>query len=108
MFVHIFVLITSPLTTACMKKVFFFSLHATKRGSHSFARSLLYIIQLLVLLAVGIMPTASAQNSDIIHGSVLSEQGAALAKVSVMVKETNQGTVTDSLGQFTINAKKGQ
>lgn len=91
-----------------MKKAFFFSPHATKRSSHSFARSLLYIIQLLGLLAVGATQTVSAQNSGIIHGSVLSEQGAPLTNVSVLVKETNQGTVTDSLGQFTINAKKGQ
>jgi TonB-linked SusC/RagA family outer membrane protein len=70
----------------------------------------LYLItlQFLGLLLISSLQTVTAQNSGNIQGVVLNEQGAPLAKVTVIVKETNQGTATDTLGHFAVNAKKGQ
>lgn len=53
-------------------------------------------------------PKAFAQNTGTIQGVVLSESGAPLATVSIVVKETNAGTTTDNEGRFSINAKPGQ
>jgi hypothetical protein len=46
-----------------------------------------------------------AQNSMevLIHGKVTNEQGEILVGVTVGVKGTDQGTVTDSRGRFSLN-----
>jgi TonB-linked SusC/RagA family outer membrane protein len=67
-----------------------------------------FILHLIGLSLVTSLQTASAQSGGTIHGVVVNELGSPLSKVSVMVKETKTGTSTDSLGQFTINAKRGQ
>lgn len=51
---------------------------------------------------------ATAQTASRVHGVVLNDQGNPLTNVSVVVKETNTGTTTDSVGKFTITAQKGQ
>ncbi len=53
---------------------------------------------------------ALAQNSDgKVSGTVLSEtNGEALIGVSIMVKGTTQGTVTDLNGAFTLPVKTGE
>ena len=42
-----------------------------------------------------------------IKGKVTDEKGEPLAFASVMIKETNQGTVTTSEGTFILKVKKG-
>lgn len=67
----------------------------------------LFILQLLLSLTSGFQ-TVFAQDGEKVRGEVVNEQGIALPNVSVFVKETKSGTTTNSLGQFTIKAKKGQ
>lgn len=66
-----------------------------------------YVILAVVLCSFGL---ASAQNSDgKISGKVLSEKdGEPLIGVSIMVKGSNVGTVTDFNGTFTLQAKTGE
>jgi TonB-linked SusC/RagA family outer membrane protein len=68
----------------------------------------LITLQFLLLSLISSLQTVSAQSSASIQGVVLNEQGNPLAKVSVVVKGTKRGTASDTLGGFTINAKKGQ
>lgn len=53
------------------------------------------------LLAVNLM----AQNQRV-SGTVTSDEGAAIAGVTVVVKGTNIGTVTNATGKYSINAAK--
>lgn len=66
-----------------------------------------YVILAVMLCSFGL---ASAQNSDgKISGKVLSEKdGEPLIGVSVMVKGSRVGTVTDLNGAFTLQAKTGE
>ncbi|MBO9204915.1 MULTISPECIES: SusC/RagA family TonB-linked outer membrane protein [Niastella] len=63
---------------------------------------------LLLVLGIGHLQPAAAQTENTIHGVISNSQGDPLANVSVVVKETKRGTATDSSGQFSIAAKKGQ
>jgi TonB-linked SusC/RagA family outer membrane protein len=67
-----------------------------------------FTLQIFGLLLIGSLQTVSAQTGNKIQGVILNEQGSPLANVSVVVKETKVGVTTDSLGQFAINAQKGQ
>ncbi len=82
----------------------------TKEGLLSFrSRKLFYTtLQIIGLLLAGSIQMATAQTGSRVQGVVLNELGNPLANVSVMVKETKAGAATDSLGQFAINAQKGQ
>ncbi|HVI46104.1 MAG TPA: SusC/RagA family TonB-linked outer membrane protein [Chitinophaga sp.] len=42
-----------------------------------------------------------------IHGRILNEKGEPLPGVSVQVKGTNKGTVTNANGEYSLSAKKG-
>ena len=66
-----------------------------------------YVILAVMLCSFGL---ASAQNSDgKISGKILSEKdGEPLIGVSVMVKGSRVGTVTDLNGAFTLQAKTGE
>lgn len=66
-----------------------------------------YLILAVMLCSFGL---ASAQNSDgKISGKVLSEKdGEPLIGVSILVKGSNVGTVTDFNGAFTLQAKTGE
>ena len=66
-----------------------------------------YVILAVMLCSFGL---ASAQNSDgKISGKVLSEKdGEPLIGVSIMVKGSKVGTVTDLNGAFTLQAKNGE
>lgn len=44
---------------------------------------------------------------EIIRGTVLSSDGDPLQGVNILIKGTNRGTNTDSRGEFTIDAKRG-
>jgi TonB-linked SusC/RagA family outer membrane protein len=48
-----------------------------------------------------------AQSTNKIEGTVVDEKGAVLPGVSIKVKGTNYGTVTDVAGKYAINADKG-
>lgn len=48
-----------------------------------------------------------AQETHPVSGTVLDEKGAPLPGVSVTIKGTNMGTITDTAGRFTIRAGKG-
>src|ERR1035437_7405598 len=66
-----------------------------------------YVILAVTLCSFGLV---SAQNSDgRISGKVLSEKdGEPLIGVSILVKGSNVGTVTDFNGAFTLQAKIGE
>lgn len=67
-----------------------------------------YVIIAAMLCSFGLL--ASAQNSDgKVTGTVLDEStGQPLIGVSILVKGTAQGTITDLNGVFTIKAKIGE
>jgi TonB-linked SusC/RagA family outer membrane protein len=83
----------------------------TKQREWSFSRSrkfFYFTLHIIGLLLISSLQTVTAQTAGKIQGVVLTDQGNPLANVSVIVKETNLGTTTDSAGQFTITAQKGQ
>jgi TonB-linked SusC/RagA family outer membrane protein len=57
----------------------------------------------LLLFAVSV----SAQSTNNIKGTVLDEKGLPLPGVSVKIKGTNFGTVSDASGKYTISPEKG-
>ncbi|HUP13154.1 MAG TPA: TonB-dependent receptor plug domain-containing protein, partial [Niastella sp.] len=86
------------VTTAKQRELFF------SRSRKLF----LFTLQVIGLLLTGSLQSAIAQTGGKVHGVVVNDQGNPLANVSVVVKETNAGATTDSLGQFGISAQKGQ
>src|SRR5438067_675493 len=63
---------------------------------------------LALLLALLMSVSVYAQNAGKVQGTVLDEKGETLPGVSVKLKGTPTGTVTDLNGKFTINAGQGQ
>jgi len=63
---------------------------------------------LALLLALLMSVSVYAQNAGKVQGTVLDEKGETLPGVSVKLKGTPTGTVTDLNGKFTINASQGQ
>lgn len=63
---------------------------------------------LALLLALLLSVSAYAQNAGKVQGTVLDEKGGTLPGVSVKLKGTATGTVTDLNGKFSINASQGQ
>ena len=61
-----------------------------------------------ILLLCSFCGYLSAQSLQRISGLVTDVSGEPLIGVSVLVKETQDGTITDIDGNFTINAKVGQ
>ena len=70
-------------------------------------QSLRYIIRLGFLLLLALPFSALAQQASLITGSVRSSRGEALIGASVRLVGTTQGTLTDSVGKFTITARIG-
>src|SRR6185312_7149677 len=64
--------------------------------------SVTFLIVLFMSLSV------FAQNAARIEGMVSDENNNVLPGVSITIKGTKEGTVTDANGKFTINAKPGQ
>jgi len=62
---------------------------------------------LALLLALCLTVSAYAQSGKV-QGTVLDEKGETLPGVSVKLKGTEQGTVTDMGGKFSLNASAGQ
>lgn len=60
-----------------------------------------------ILLMTGFVFSARAQKMEV-SGTVFDEQKQPLIGVTVMVKGTNNGTVTDINGKYRIQAKKGE
>ncbi|MBW3466974.1 TonB-dependent receptor [Arthrospiribacter ruber] len=70
-------------------------------------KSLLTFAFLMLTLSL-VQNALFAQNQSAVKGKVKNENGEALSYVSVLVKDTPQGTVTDTDGFFQIsNLKKG-
>ena len=61
-------------------------------------KKLISSIALLILTVIFM----SADNRTIITGKVTNDQGAALTGVSVLVKNTSRGTLTDRNGEYHI------
>ncbi|MFR9647120.1 MAG: TonB-dependent receptor, partial [Rikenellaceae bacterium] len=61
---------------------------------------------LLLCLCFVMLGTLSAQQITL-HGSVKDTKNIPLIGVSVVVKETNQGTITDADGQFSLSVEDG-
>lgn len=66
-----------------------------------------YLQALLIILACGLSQPIMAQSQNSIKGVVVDSQGEALIGVSVMVKGTTTGTITDIDGSFDLKAKIG-
>lgn len=69
---------------------------------------LIYFLQAIVFaLACGLSSPIMAQTQSTIKGSVVDSQGESLIGVSVVVKGTTTGTITDIDGNFSLNVKAG-
>lgn len=62
----------------------------------------------IVLVALFLSLSAAAQNAGKVQGTVTDDKGETLPGVSVALKGTTGGTVTDVNGKFNINATVGQ
>ncbi|NLG40004.1 MAG: hypothetical protein GX545_08815, partial [Fibrobacter sp.] len=60
-----------------------------------------------ILLCCFFTGLLSAQNLQVITGEVTDAMGEPLIGVSVLVKETSSGTITDMEGKFTVSADIG-
>ena len=63
---------------------------------------------LLMLFSLFCSSFLFAQQKTIVRGTVVIEHSAPLAGVSVNVKGTNRGTVTDADGKFSIEMERGE
>ncbi|MFI5158998.1 MAG: SusC/RagA family TonB-linked outer membrane protein [Sphingobacteriales bacterium] len=63
--------------------------------------------QLVLLACLLIFSTSVFAQGGKIQGTVLDEKGDSMPGVSIVIKGTNYGTVTDVAGNFSINADKG-
>jgi TonB-linked SusC/RagA family outer membrane protein len=64
-------------------------------------------LTLLVSLLMLCYHTGFAQSAGKIQGTVLDEKAATLPGVTIKIKGTSVGTVTDGAGKFSMNADKG-
>ncbi|QKJ30584.1 TonB-dependent receptor [Mucilaginibacter mali] len=71
-----------------------------------FKQSLILAMSFVVALLLS--ASVYAQNSRSIRGTVTDEKDVAMPGVSVTIKGTTTGTMTDASGRFTINAATGQ
>ncbi len=72
------------------------------------SRILPKIFSMAVMLAIALNAFAQVGGGRILSGTVVDADGLGLPGAAVIVVETNQGTVADDLGQFTIEVKEGQ
>ncbi|WP_164974305.1 TonB-dependent receptor [Filimonas effusa] len=61
----------------------------------------------LIVIREGELSLQAAAPMAVIRGKVMSDSGTPLADVSVMIKGSGKGTATNSEGEFSINANKG-
>lgn len=66
--------------------------------------SFLFIFELVIFLCV---VNGSAQNKSAVEGTVTNKQGVALSGVTVRVKNTTTGALTNSDGKFSLNIPPG-
>ncbi|HLP05827.1 MAG TPA: TonB-dependent receptor [Paludibacter sp.] len=71
-------------------------------------RNLLGKYSILAILLCSFELVSAQASSGKISGKVISESGEPLIGVTVMVKGTNTGTVTDVNGAFTLQTKEGE
>src|ERR1700744_1105766 len=77
--------------------------HVHHRGK--FMKALLRYGALIMFLLLTASTFAQAQNA--VQGTVTDEKGESIPGVSIKIKDTGSGTVTDVNGKFKINADKG-
>ena len=63
--------------------------------------------QFLLLATVTLLTWSQVKAQDLVSGSVAEVSGTTLPGVSVVLKGTSVGTVTDSDGKYSINASEG-
>jgi TonB-linked SusC/RagA family outer membrane protein len=63
--------------------------------------------KLLILLALLIVSISYAMSQRTVTGNVTSEDGMAMPGVTVVVKGTTVGTVTDIMGQYSVTVPEG-
>ncbi len=79
--------------------------NASVWGAWSTQLSLLPRLILVLLLALSTLHLQAAPLETTVKGKVTDETGAGLPGVSILEKGTNNGTTTDSNGQFSISVK---
>lgn len=74
-------------------------IQSTKSGHPS----LRFVIVFLLLIMTAVYGTASAQQQSVVTGKVVDSQKLPLAGVTVMVKGTTIGIITDGDGKYSLN-----
>ena len=64
-------------------------------------------ILVVLFLCLGIQPLAIGQQTETVRGKVLDGKGSALGNTSVSVLGHSGGAISDSTGEFSIQAAKG-
>ncbi len=75
-----------------------------KRSIYSY---LWCIAMIIGMLSPVIVQDAEAANNEVVSGTVSSAENEPLIGVSVTIKGTTKGTVTDAKGHYVINANRG-
>jgi len=89
-----------------MKKLF--TSHGRLNAFCSAKLKILRLTHVALMVCMLMLPALTfAQATNTIKGTVSDEKGAPLPGVSIKVKGTNYGTVTDVAGKFTVSADKG-
>lgn len=80
-----------------------YSVIISKIWKQMLSRSFLPAFLILAVITSVLAPDADAQNQIRINGTVLDEEGTPFAGASIMVQGTNDGTMTDFDGKFSIS-----
>ena len=65
------------------------------------------ICSLVVVFAFGLHTPLKSQSKNVLSGKVVDDLGDPLIGVSIVIKDSNEGTITDPTGKFNIPAKPG-
>ena len=65
-------------------------------------------LSVILILSISPLEISGQNNSGIVSGSVFNSGQEPLVGVSVFVKGTNIGTMTDADGRFSVKAEDGQ
>ena len=65
------------------------------------------VVRFLVLSFILMSPILLSAQQKTVSGTVKDETGEALAKISVVLKNSQTGTTTDGAGSFKISASQG-
>ena len=65
-----------------------------------------FIRRLLLFLWLPLIPASALSQNATVRGKVTDTKGTPIAGATVIVKETNKGTITDAKGMFSLSAPK--